>query len=160
MSGVWFVCGVCVCVCEVCMVCVCVCMCVYMCEDLALQTAKENYNTVKSEFELPGRADFELNRVENVICEADAVIQNPPFGTKEAHADKVFLEKAIEIAPTIISFHKASTEAFVKAFADDKNLKIERTWTFNFPLKKTMEHHKKKVQNIAVKCYQLEKKAL
>ena len=128
-------------------------------EASAWKICMENYNMLKSEFEL-GKADFELNSAQNVNFEADLVIQNPPFGTKNAHADKIFLEKAIELSSTIISFHKASTEVFVKAFADDKNLKIARVWSFDFPLKKTMKHHEKKVQNIAVNCYQLEKKAL
>ena len=126
-------------------------------ESSACQTAIENYNMLKSEYLLPGTADFELDSAQNVSFKADLVVQNPPFGTKQAHADKIFLQSAIRIAPTIISFHKASTEGFVKAFADDNKLKITRKWSFDFPLKNTMPHHEKKVQNIAVNCYQFEK---
>ncbi len=126
-------------------------------ESSAWQTAMENYNQLKSEYEVPGKADFELNQAETVDFSADLVLQNPPFGTKQAHADKAFLEAAVRIAPTIISFHKSSTDVFVKAFADDNNLKITRQWQFAFPLKQTMKHHEKRVQTIAVTCYQLEK---
>jgi len=129
-------------------------------EESAHQILLANYEMLKSEYSIPGSADIRLDSAQNVSFEADVVIQNPPFGTKDTHADKIFLETAINIAPTIISFHKASTDVFIKAFADDKNLKIARVWRFDFPLKKTMKHHEKKVQNIEVNCYQLEKKPL
>lgn len=40
----------------------------------------------------------------------DIVITNPPFGTKEAGIDKLFIEKAFEsCSGNVYSFHKAST---------------------------------------------------
>ncbi len=53
-------------------------------------------------------ADFDIN--------VDVVIQNPPFGTKEQHADCEFLKKAFELAPVIYSFHKNSTKNYIIQF--------------------------------------------
>lgn len=87
----------------------------------------------------------------------DIVIQNPPFGTKIKHADKLFLEKAFSLTKVIYSFHKTSTLRFVKAISKDYNFKITATFNFRFPLKSTMKFHKKKIQKIDVSCYRFEK---
>jgi putative methylase len=69
---------------------------------------------------------------------ADLVIQNPPFGTKEKHVDKTFLEKACTIADKVYSFHKTSTSDYIIKFAQDKGFIPKGRWDFSFPLKQTM----------------------
>ncbi len=88
----------------------------------------------------------------------DTVLQNPPFGTKQVHADKEFLEKAFNCAKTVYSFHKTATALFVKAIACDFGFNIAETFLFLFPLQKTYSHHKKKAEKIEVACYRLVKK--
>ncbi|PIN79443.1 DNA methylase [Candidatus Woesearchaeota archaeon CG10_big_fil_rev_8_21_14_0_10_34_8] len=85
----------------------------------------------------------------------DTVLQNPPFGTKQKHADKSFLEKAFSIGKVIYSFHKTSTDNFVRAIARDFNFNITETYKFNFPLRQTAKFHKKKIERIEVSCYKL-----
>jgi len=87
----------------------------------------------------------------------DTVIMNPPFGTKEKHADKLFLERAFSLAKTIYSFHKTSTLRFIKAVSKDNNFKITGTFNFKFSLKQTYNFHKKKVEKIDVSCYRFQK---
>ena len=87
----------------------------------------------------------------------DIVMQNPPFGTKVKHSDKIFLEKAFSIAKVIYSFHKTSTLRFIEAVSKDNKFKITNSFDFNFPLKQTYEFHKKKIKKIEVSCYRLEK---
>jgi putative methylase len=85
----------------------------------------------------------------------DLVIQNPPFGTKEEHADKQFLEKAFEITKKVISFHKESTKVFVEAITKDHKFNITHHWKFKFPIKQTQKFHKKKIQRIDVSCWRM-----
>ena len=85
----------------------------------------------------------------------DVIIQNPPFGTKEKHADKLFLEKAFSLAPLIYSFHKTSTEHFIEAISKDFKFNITHKFDFNFPIKKIHDFHKKKVEKIKVTCYRM-----
>ncbi|MFC1753547.1 METTL5 family protein [Thermoproteota archaeon] len=87
----------------------------------------------------------------------DVVVQNPPFGTREKHADKVFLEKAFVLADVVYSFHKESTASFVEAIAADKGFDITHHWSFEFPLKQTQKHHTRKIHRIAVGCWRMEK---
>ncbi|MBI5065743.1 methyltransferase [Candidatus Woesearchaeota archaeon] len=125
-------------------------------EKSSIEVAKNNYELLKSEFDL-GEAIF-VNEDINLFTEkCDIILQNPPFGTKSEHADKAFLEKAFSLAPIIYTFHKASTEIFVKKITADNNFKIVNEWLFNFPIKRTYSFHKKPVKNVLVKAYRLEK---
>jgi putative methylase len=83
---------------------------------------------------------------------ADLVLQNPPFGTKQKHADLQFLEKAIQVAPIIYSFHKAVTEEYLQRWAQQHNLQLAARFPFSWKLKQTMAHHEKKRQEIQVVC--------
>jgi putative methylase len=104
-----------------------------------------------------GRVVIVNKDVKDFDEKVDVVLQNPPFGTKQEHADKAFLEKASAIASIIYSFHKTSTSRFVEAFARDNSLKIANRWDFSFPLKSTMKFHEKRIQRIEVSCFRLVK---
>ncbi len=123
----------------------------------ALEIAKRNYERLKSEFKLVGDAIFELKGIEDLNIKADLVVQNPPFGTKIKHTDKLFLDKAFETANVVYSFHKANTKGFIETFARDKGFNITDYWEFDFPLKATMPHHEKRIQRIKVGCWRFEK---
>lgn len=115
----------------------------------ALKILKENLDELGIEegFEIINKdiAGFEEK--------VDLVIQNPPFGTREKHVDKEFLEKAIGLSKIVYSFHKSSTKEFINAFARDSHLKIQEHWDFRFALKRTLEQHKKDRQYIEVSCF-------
>lgn len=85
------------------------------------------------------------------------VIQNPPFGVKNEHADKLFLEKAFAISKVVYSFHKLTSQKFIAAIAKDYGFKTTHFFKFDFPLKKTMDYHTKKKKIIEVGCWRLEK---
>ena len=108
---------------------------------------------------------FELKNYE-IICadvnnfneKVDVVFQNPPFGVKNTHADKIFLEKAFQIADVIYSFHKLSTRNFVEAIAKDHKFNITHFFKFEFPLKQTQFYHTRKIHKIEVGCWRFERK--
>ena len=120
-------------------------------DENALKICSENLKSIKGNFELI-KAD-----VEDFNIKVDLVLQNPPFGTKQKHIDKIFLEKAFSVSNIIYSFHKAETEKFVESISKDYKFKITHFWRFNFPLKQTMKFHKKRIQYIKVGCWRMEK---
>lgn len=142
----------------------------------ALNTAKNNLLFLKSEglieenidknqdsvfrcMDIDGIDDFiNEEKRENESLAIHTTLQNPPFGTRKVHIDRFFLGKALMIAPVVYSFHKTSTEKFIKAYCRDEKVSITDTMRFQFPLKKTLGHHKKRIQRIEVSCYRLEKK--
>jgi len=121
----------------------------------ALKICMENIKSVKEfihgKFELINKDISEFNEEVNIV------IENPPFGTKQEHADKVFLEKAFKTAPIIYSIHKTSTKDFVLAISKDAGFEVTRQYNFNMLLKTTMKFHSKKLQRIEVSCFRLQK---
>ena len=88
----------------------------------------------------------------------DMVIMNPPFGVQQEHADKVFLEKAMEISNVIYSIHKIESERFIEKLSSDNGFgvaKIERMQMF---LKKTMKFHKSEKYSVDVGVWTIKRK--
>jgi len=93
-------------------------------DKTSLEICKNNFSTLKSEFSIEIKPLFQNCDISKATGMFDVVVMNPPFGTKQEHADKIFLQKAITLAPVVYSFHKASTLHFVQAFASDNSFKI------------------------------------
>jgi len=82
----------------------------------------------------------------------DVIIMNPPFGTKQKHADTLFLLRAFSCANVTYSFHKTSTLDYLKKLGKRNGKEILEMFHFSFPLVKTMAHHEKKRKFIDVSC--------
>ena len=126
-------------------------------DESALNICQENYNKLKEEYEL-GEAEFILADISLFDEEVDAVVQNPPFGTKVEHADKKFLEKAFTSAPLVYSMHKYSTKKFVEAISTDFGFQIIHLWRYEFPIKAKFKFHEKPVKFIDVGLWKMKKR--
>ncbi len=122
----------------------------------AIRICQKNYLAISTEYEI-GSAEFITHDFSIFDGEADLVVQNPPFGTKQEHADKKFLEKAFAVAPLVYSMHKWSTQKFVEAIAKDFHFTITAVWRYEFPIKATFAFHEKPKQMIDVGLWRLEK---
>lgn len=126
----------------------------------ALSVAKENLAFLEQtlDVKLVDRAIFICKEVIDFDEKVDVVVQNPPFGIQgKKHADRIFLEHAFGIADVIYSFHKIESEKFIDAISRDHGFIISQRWRFKWPLKQTMEYHRKRIQYIEVGCWRLEK---
>src|SRR3989338_9005081 len=85
----------------------------------ALEIAKNNLAKIKSEGYIDGEAIFKCHDINEFNEKADLVVQNPPFGVKVKHMDRVFLKKAFEISRLVYSFHKSEGKKFIEAFSMD-----------------------------------------
>ena len=83
--------------------------------------------------------------IEGVEDSFDTVIMNPPFGSQRPGADKIFLEKAMEIAAHIWTIHLSRTRKFIEKLVEDNNYQIIELYEFRYPLEKTMPFHSKDV---------------
>lgn len=126
-------------------------------DEEALKTAKNNVLKVKSEGYSLGKAKFICQDISNLKIKAEVVLQNPPFGTKIKHNDIFFLEKAMETAPVVYSFHKSETKAFLQRFSAKNNAETTHIWDFKFPLKATFEFHRRQIHRINVSCFRFQK---
>ena len=125
-------------------------------DQAAMQICIDNYNLIKEEYEI-GTAEFIIEDITLFDVEVDIVIQNPPFGTKEKHIDKKFLETAFSVSKIIYSMHKYSTQKFVEAITKDHNFNITHVWRYEFPIKAVHTYHKKPVKYVDVGLWRLEK---
>jgi len=115
----------------------------------ALDVAKKN---VKSKV-----CKFICSDIRNFDKKVDTVIQNPPYGTRDKHADREFLLKSFDISDKVYSLHKITTAKFVEKIAEDNGFRIKRVLRFNLPLRKSYAFHTKKKVDVETGCWIIEK---
>ena len=125
-------------------------------DETAMKLCQENYAKIEKDYEI-GKAVFIIQDIAEFDTPVDVVAQNPPFGTKQEHADKQFLEKAFSLAPLVYSMHKWTTRIFVEAISRDFNYKIIEYWHYDFPIKATFKFHTKKIVKIEVGLWEMQK---
>ena len=92
----------------------------------------------------------ENNKAKNII------IQNPPFGSQKKYADRIFLEKALEVGDIIYTIHNTPTRDFIINYIESKNRTITNIFQADFKISKIYEFHKKKFINVPVDIYRIE----
>jgi len=120
--------------------------------EAAVHTAKRNAKMVEEEVgeSFKDRVVFLVGDVGKFNHEVNTVLQNPPFGTIKEHADRAFLEKAMEKGRIIYSVHKTSTLKFLENFAEKHGRKITHVFKMEMQLKQTMKWHKADIRRIEV----------
>jgi putative methylase len=90
-------------------------------------------------------------------CLVDTVVSNPPFGVKKRGADLRFLQKAISIASVTYSIHLAGDKnrVFLKNEVEKLGARVTQIETFQFPIGKLFDFHKKNVHMIDVDLYRI-----
>ena len=129
-------------------------------DKTALEIAKSNYSKVKSEslkinIEPESEVTFVEGEINSFKTKVDTIIQNPPFGTKVRHNDRIFLENAIEVADIVYSLHKSETLDYLKGFISKKGKTITHIWNYKLPLKQTYSFHTKRIERIDVSCIRI-----
>ncbi|MHA2353140.1 MAG: METTL5 family protein [Candidatus Thorarchaeota archaeon] len=92
-----------------------------------------------------------------VLGSVDTVVTNPPFGVKKRGADLRFLRKAISIANVTYSMHLAGEKnrAFLDSTIEDLGGKITQVETFEFPIPRIYEFHRKQKHLVGVDLYRI-----
>ncbi len=118
-------------------------------DERALALARENAETVHVEVE------WLLSDINEVHGRFDAVVMNPPYGTRTSHADTKFLEKAFELAPVIYSIHKASNRDFLIRFVKNHDWRIGEARNMSMKIPHLFDFHHKKWQSVDVDLYRI-----
>lgn len=105
--------------------------------------------------------EFKICRISEFNKKYDTVLMNPPFGAQknQKHADRVFLTKAIELAPVVYSIHLLRTENFVKNFVANLNAVITFEKRYKFPIPYLFKFHTKKLKRFEVVAIRIERKS-
>jgi len=128
----------------------------------AIEITKQNIDALKDEFQEKSTvinrdiSVLEFESPENRAAK-NVVVMNPPFGTKNEHADRAFLEKAFTFADVVYSIHKVESKGFLEEFSKDNGFNITNIWEHEFKIKKSHEKHKKDNYAVNVVCVRLER---
>ncbi len=116
----------------------------------ALLTARENAGKFAID-----NIEFIREDVRGISGRADTVLQNPPFGVHRRGADRVFLSKAVEIAPVVYSIHKRSTRSFVLRYLKELGCRAAELVEAKFELPRSYSFHRKEKRHVDVDIYRI-----
>ncbi len=102
-------------------------------------------------------ADWVLGDVETLRGPVDTVLMNPPFGTKQPHADVQFLQTALLIGKVAYSIHKSSTREFLTRWLQDRAAKAERIITTKMEIPHQFTFHRKRQGYVEVDVFRIER---
>lgn len=127
----------------------------------SIKIAKENLkrHELYTDKKLP--VNFVVCNLSNWHGRCDTVVQNPPFGIQTRHADRLFIQKAIECGRRIYSLHKngyKKTREFITKFVEANKGRIEQIQKFKFMIPHMFNFHKKPRLRYDVDLYIIEKK--
>jgi putative methylase len=94
--------------------------------------------------------EFTVSEVSDFGGTFDTTIQNPPFGAQTRHADRVFIEKSIEISPTVYSLHNEIGMDFVFQMTDSLGASCSAVKRYKFEIPYAFEFHRKTREVVSV----------
>jgi putative methylase len=103
---------------------------------------------------------FRAMDVDEFKEKGDTVIMNPPFGAQKAHrreGDRLFLEKALEVAPVVYSFHLKKTEPFLEKLVKARDGTITHRFYYSFTLPRIYHFHQEEKKEVEVVVLRTEK---
>ncbi len=129
-------------------------------DNAALRAAKDNIIKAEKEYGSAWSYNLVQKDISGLTAKPakaayDTIIQNPPFGANDKHADRRFLSFAAKTDAVIYSVHNENSMDFLKAFAKDNSLAISHRWKYELPLKKSYSHHTRRIHRISVICVRL-----
>jgi putative methylase len=85
----------------------------------------------------------------------DTILMNPPFGTKQPHADLQFLQCAEKLASVIYSIHKSSTRNFLGQWLQNQTLTAERIMSTKMEIPHQFLFHRKPKRFVEVDVFRI-----
>lgn len=119
------------------------------CDEEAVIVAYDN----AKEMDLAERCDFlvaKLPRLPLGVCGFDTVVMNPPFGTRIAGADWMFVQVGLTQADVVYSLHKSSTGESLVEKAKRVGVHAEILGKMKFDVPKSYKFHKKNSVDVEV----------
>ncbi|MGC8859753.1 MAG: METTL5 family protein [Thermoplasmata archaeon] len=103
-----------------------------------------------------GGRDIKIHNmnVKDFNTRVDTVIMNPPFGYQIPGADRIFIEKALEISDIIYTIHHKGALPYIRKILDERGeIEFEKDYKLNIPY--GYSFHKSESRNIDVKMIKI-----
>jgi putative methylase len=99
--------------------------------------------------------DWVWGVVEGLRGRVDTVLMNPPFGTKQPHADIHFLQIALALGSTVYSIHKSSTREYLTRWLQGRATKTERILSTEMEIPHQFSFHTKRSSKVEVDVFRI-----
>ena len=98
--------------------------------------------------------------IDSITGSFDTVLQNPPFGVQKRGADRMFLLKALELAPVVYSLHKSGegNRVFIKRFIEQHGGKVTGIFPMKLNIPRLFNFHTKRKYEVEVDLYRIVRK--
>lgn len=96
------------------------------------------------------RVEWVHSKIEEIDGSFDAVIMNPPYGTRSAHADLVFLDKAVQLAKVTYSIHKSSTRNYLVKYLAKLHRTVDEARSMSLDIPHLFGFHTRKWKSVEV----------
>ena len=111
-------------------------------------------NSFNSISDLLNESNFNnIDNNESSLNRFDTLIQNPPFGSQEKgtrHADRKFMDFAVNSADVIYSFHMKNTEEFIIDYYRKLGAEVSHKLVYKFPIPKIYDFHSEDSRDVKV----------
>ena len=109
-------------------------------------------NAERSEVEV----EWEVADVSSVHERFDTVLMNPPFGAQTRHADRPFIDAAMDLGKVVYMFLNAPSEPFVERRIETTGSRITDRLEYRFPIPHLFSFHRQDVRTHEVLLYRVE----
>ena len=117
-------------------------------DESVLSTARENAGRIGVEVTFLAGRIGDPGTISS-IRPCDTVVMNPPFGAQTVHADRPFIDAALEIAPRVYGIFNAGSRKFVESYIAGRGVVGEVIGGL-LPVRRTFSFHTRDVREIAV----------
>jgi len=119
----------------------------------ALRVAKRNAEKMG----VDDKVEWISMDIKDLKGKADTVVQNPPFGVQRPFSDRIFLEKALEVADVVYSIHKGNIKVrhFIRKFIEERGGRVDQLITVKLPIPAMFDFHSKRFHVVEVDIYRI-----
>ena len=119
----------------------------------AVQVAGENAALLGADVEFIV-ADVTDPSLPEKIGYCDTVVMNPPFGAQKTHADRPFIDLALQLAPVTYGIFNAGSRQFIQTYTQVRAT-VDGVALGKLPIRRTFTFHTRDVQEIEVEILRL-----
>lgn len=83
------------------------------------------------------------------IGPCDTVVMNPPFGAQKAHADRPFIDAALQIAPITYGIFNGGSRQFIESYVAGRG-RVDEVISGILPIRRTFSFHTRPNKEIPV----------
>ncbi len=102
-------------------------------------------------------SDWVLGDIDALRGPVDTVLMNPPFGTKQEHADRYFLQIALRLGTVVYSIHKSSTRPYITRWLQGRADKNERITSTRMEIPHQFSFHRKRLGYVEVDVFRIQR---